>query len=137
MPRGEVVRLTPVVVDVIQLPHIVDEPFRGVRNHFPWRAVAGDRHPPLVVDATVSTHLEVLRAVPVGRFGFVEGVAHAGALYRFLGHAVDAGRLGDSGTVEHCGQHVDDMVELMAQPAALDDPLWPVDDQPVAGAAEV
>ena len=86
MLLGHVVGLRPVLGPVVELPHVVLEGGLGVGRQ--PGIVPGHRRPPLVVDAPIADQLEVLRGVALGGVGGVEGVAHAGALVRPLGHAV-------------------------------------------------
>ena len=95
------------------------------------------RGPALVVDAAVAEHLEVLRLVPLGRLGVVEGVEHADAFDRVLLDAVHRDRLGQAGRLEDRRRDVDHVVELRADLALGLDALGPVDDGAVARAAPV
>ena len=133
--RGEVAREAEVVAHVVQLPHVLLERMEGLER--PGLAVDRPGEPAVVVDRAVPEHLEVLRGVSRGRRRVVERVDHADALDRMLAEAVHLARLGDAGSFEHGRRHVDDVVELRAQTPALRDPLRPMDDEPVAGAAVV
>ena len=64
----QVFRLAPVLVRVVQLPHVIVKGRQWFR-HVPWRAVPGDRGPTFVVDATVAEHLEILGLVSIGCLG--------------------------------------------------------------------
>ena len=97
----------------------------------------GNRAPSLVVDAPVGEHLEVLQVVALRHARPVERVEHGRALHGRLLDAVHHGRLGQPGRFEDRGRHVDHMRELGAQAAALLDPVGPVHDGAVAGAAPV
>ena len=99
--------------------------------------MAGDRRPTLVVDPTVADHLEVLGLTAVGGVGVIEQVGHGDAVERLLFEAVDHGRFGKMGHIEHGRGHVDDVVELVADLALGGEPVGPVDDGAVAGAPEV
>ena len=90
---GQVVRLAPVLVGVVELPDVVVEGRGLLADQEPRRLVPRHRGPALVVDAAVAEHLEVLRLVPLGRLGVVERVQHADAFDRVLLHAVDRERL--------------------------------------------
>ncbi len=115
MLLGEVVRLRPVGVGVVELPDVVVEGRHdGVDAGLPRRAVLGHRGPALVVDAAVAEHLEVLRLVALGGVGVVEAVGHADALDRLLLHPVDHHRRRQPGHLEHRRGDVDDVVELRA-----------------------
>ena len=103
----------------------------------PRNAVPGYRRPSLVVDAAVAEHLEVLRFVPVRRFGVVEGVHHAEAFERRLLDAVDDCRMGESGGFEDRRRDVDHMMELAADLAFGLDAVRPMDDRAVPRAAPV
>ena len=71
------------------------------------------------------------------RLGVVEAVQHAGAFHRRLQHAVDHRRFGEAGGFEDRRGDVDDVGELRTQTTLLLDPVGPVDDRAVAGAAPV
>ena len=60
---GEVVGLGPVLLDVVELPHVVVE---AVLGRQPRVLVLGDRGPAEVVDGAVADHLEVLGRVLLG-----------------------------------------------------------------------
>ena len=103
--RRQVMRLRPVVRSVVQLPDVVVEG-RQLLGRQPGRAVPRDGTPPLVVDAAVPGHLEVLQVVALGRGGLIEAVEHARALDRRLRHAVHhrrarAGRLPRGSSAPH------------------------------------
>ena len=78
MGLRQVVRLGPVGVGVVQLPDVLVE--RLLQRPDPRHGVPGHRGPPLVVDAAVAEHLEVLRRVTFRGIRVVERVHHAGAL---------------------------------------------------------
>ncbi len=134
---GQVVRLAPVLVGVVELPDVVVEGGHLLADEQPGRLVPRHRGPALVVDAAVAEHLEVLRLVPLGRLGVVERVQHADALDGLLLHAVHRDRLGESRRLEDRRRDVDDVVELRAHLALRLDPLRPVHDRAVARAAPV
>ena len=90
-----------------------------------------------MVDRPVGHHLEVLRRPRALGLRVVEGVEHRHAFDRLLRDAVDDLRLGDLARFQDRRHDVDDVVELVADLALRLDPLGPVDDQRVAGAAEV
>ena len=96
-----------------------------------------DGRPALVVDASVTCHLEVLCLAPLGSFGIVERVRHADALDRPLLDAVYGERLGETGDFENGRRDVDDMMKLGADLSLTFDSLGPMHDGAVAGAAEV
>ena len=133
----QVLRLRPVLVAVVQLPDVVVERRHLPAAHLPRCGVLGHSAPPLVVDAAVAEHLEVLCFVPLRRRGVVEAVEHARALVRALHHAVYHRRLGEAGCLEHRRREVDDVAELMALAALLRDAFRPVHDRAVARAAPV
>ncbi len=107
----------------------------GLRR--PGQLVDGGGEPAVGVDGAVAEHLEVLRRVALRRLRVVERVDHAHALDRRLHGAVDALRLGQTGSLEHRRGDVDDVGELRAHPALVLDPLRPAHDHAIAGAAEV
>ena len=80
----EVVGLAVVDATVVQLPQVVVERRHLAADHHPRRLVLGHRAAPLVVDAAIAEHLEVLQVVAFGRVGGVEREEHAGALHRRL-----------------------------------------------------
>ena len=133
----QVAGLAVVAVPVVELPHVVVERRQDATDHDPGCLVLGDRAPALVVDTAVGKHLEVLQVVALRGVALVEAVQHAGALHRRLQHAVDHGRLGQPGRLEDGRRQVDHVGELGAQAAGLLDPVRPVHDGPVAGAAPV
>ena len=77
MLGGQVLGLCPVVVDVVELPHVIVERRQGGPEQ-PRDAVSSDRHPPLVVDATVARHLEVLGLSTVCRMSTIDEVSQSG-----------------------------------------------------------
>ncbi len=129
--------LAVVDVAVVQLPQVVVERRHLAADHHPRRLVLGHRTPPLVVDAAIAEHLEVLQVVTLRRRRLVERVEHAGALDRRLLHAIDHRRFGEPCRFEDGRREVDDVGELRAQPTLLLDPVGPVHDGAVAGAAPV
>ena len=131
----QVLRLRPVGVGVVQLPHVVVE--RALVGADPRHAVPRHRRPSLVVDAAVAEHLEVLRFVPLGRLGVVEGVEHAEAFDRRLLDAVDDRRMRQARGLEDRRRDVDDVMELAADLALGLDAVRPVHDRAVARAAPV
>ena len=132
---GEVLRLAPVLVGVVELPDVIVER-RGLFLR-PGVRVPGHRGPALVIDAAVAEHLEVLRLVPLRRLGVVERIEHADAFDRRLRHAVHRERLGYSCRFENRRRDVDDVAELRADLALGLDAFRPVDDGAVACAAPV
>ena len=131
----QVLRLRPVGVGVVELPHVVVE--GALVGAEPRHAVPRHRRPPLVVDAAVAEHLEVLRLVPLGRLGVVERVEHAEAFERRLLHAVDDRRMRQAGGFEDRRRDVDHVMELAADLALRLDAVRPVHDRAVARAAPV
>ena len=59
---------------LVQFPDVVVEGRDRIVHGCPWRAALRDRGPPLVVDAAVTEHLEVLGLVPLRRLCLVERV---------------------------------------------------------------
>src|SRR5664280_1878410 len=93
------------------------------------RLVAGDRLPPVGVDAPVAHHLEVLDMLVGGGIGGVERVGEGDTRKRDLLEApVGGGCLDAEGLVDG-GDDVVDVVELVTQGAGAGDALGPVDDQ--------
>ena len=85
----------------------------------------------------MAEHLEVLGPLAGGLGTLIEGVGEAGPLDGLLGHAVDLCRGLYARHLEYGGRDVADMVELVADLAALRDPRRPVHDQRVADPAAV
>ena len=133
--RGQVVGLTEVLVDVIELPDVVRE--RRILRKQPWNRVACRRDPAVVVDGAVAEHLEVLRLPAVCSLRVVRGVEHRHAVHRTLVHAVDRPGLGDTRGLESRRRHVDHVVELAAELAPGLDACRPLQDHAVPRAAEV
>ena len=132
---GEVLRLAPVLVGVVELPDVIVER-RGLFLR-PRVGVPRHRGPALVIDAAVAEHLEVLRLVPLRRLGVVERIEHADAFDRRLRDAVHRERFGYSRRFEDRWRDVDDVAELRADLALGLDALRPVDDGAVARPAPV
>ena len=97
----------------------------------------GDPGPPLVIDATVAEHLEILQVVHLGRIGLVEGIGHAEPFERSLLDAIDRGGRRNAGNLEHGRGNIDDMGELRADLVAGLNSLGPVHDRAIAGTAPV
>ena len=95
------------------------------------------RRPPLVIDAAIAEHLEILHVVRLGRLRIGEGRRHADAFERRLRDAVDHRRLGKPGDLENGPGHVDHVMELRPDLALALDAVRPVHDRPVARAAPV
>ena len=130
------VRLGP-VVGRVELPHVVVEGRAApasITNGVLWRVTAG---PALVVDPAVAEHLEVLQVVRSRPPRVVEGVQHARPVQRLLLDAVDEVGRREPGRLEDGRRDVDDVSELAAHlPLGLE-PVGPVHDGAVAGAAPV
>jgi hypothetical protein len=123
MLGGQVVDLGVVLSHVVELPGVVVE--RGVvvgGALVVGRAdgLVGDRLPPLVVEGPAPEHLEVLGLVAPGCTGPVLGqqVGEAGAVDGPLRHVVDGHRRVDAHELEHGGQDVDGVGELVADATA-------------------
>ena len=126
---GQVVHLVEVLVQVVKLPRVVGEVGPGL--------VPGHRLPALMPEAPVAEHFEVLGPLAGGLVAATEGVGEAGPLDGLLGDAVDLGRGLHARHLEYGRRDVADMVELVADLAALPDPRRPVHDQRVADPAAV
>ncbi len=131
--RGQIVRRTEVLFDVVQFPFVFQQGMP--RLALPGGAVNGMGQPAVVVDAAVAEDLEVLRLVPVFRFGVVKRVDHAHAFDGRLRRAVDGLGLGQAGRFEDGRRDVDDVVPLRPHLTLGLDSLGPVDDQRIAAAA--
>src|SRR5207247_9691539 len=103
----------------------------------PGWGVARDRGPPIVVDAAVAEHLEVLRPPAVAFGPAVERIAHAHTLDRALLDTVDSCWLREACGLEHRGCNVDHMMKLRADLALRLDPARPVHDRAVTCTAPV
>ena len=132
---GQVVRLAPVLISVVELPVVIVECRDFLAPKEPWRAVSRHCGPAFVVDAAVAEHLEVLCLVPLGRLGVVERVRHADAFDRVLLDSIDEERFGQPSRLQDGRRHVDHVMELAADFAFRLDSLGPVHDRPVARAA--
>ena len=137
MVGDQVTGLAVVAAAVVELPDVVVERRQRAADHDPRCAVLGHRAPAPVIDAPVGEHLEVLQIVPFGCVRVLERVEHAAALHRGLLHTVDHGRLGQPGNLQDRRCHVDDVGELRPQTTSIVDPVGPVHDGAVAGAAPV
>ena len=93
--------------------------------------------PPLVVNAAVAEHLEVLRLMPIRRLCLVERIEHAYPFDRLLLYPVYRDRLRQPRRLEDGRRNIDDMVELPTHLALGSDSLRPVHDRPVARPAPV
>jgi hypothetical protein len=122
---GHVVKFPPVLVEGI-----------GPRLGLPGGLVHGPGHPAVVVDGPVAEDLEVLRGVPVLRLRVVEGIGHADPLDGALLEPVDLLRLRQAARLQDRRGDVDDVVELAPHFVLRLDPLRPVNDHPIASAAE-
>ena len=117
--RGDVVGLAEVLVQVVELEHLVVQRIGvGRTEGLPRRAVdLGAQEPAVVIERPLAHHLEVLRLVARRRLGIlrVEGVGEARALDRRLLDAVDDLRRADAGGLEDRRHDVDHVDELLAQ----------------------
>src|SRR5215471_12089122 len=134
---GQVVSLAPVLFGVIEFPHVVIEGRRLLADEEPWRFVPRYSCPTLVVDTSVAKHLEVLGLVTLCCLGVIERVEHAHALNGVLLHTVHKFRLWNSGSFENCRRHIDAMAKLPTHLAFGFNPLWPVNNGPIAGSTPV
>src|SRR3984885_15691118 len=132
---SQVLCLGPVFIGVVKLPDVVVE----CRGYFPLeeprRLVSRHRGPPLVVDAAIAEHLEVLRLMLLRRLGIIEGVCHADAFDRMLLDSVDECRLGNAGHFKDGWGNIDDVMELSTDFALSLASLWPMHDRAVASSA--
>src|SRR5687768_11087052 len=85
-----------------------------------------------MVNAAVAEHLKVLGLMPLTRAGVVEGIHHAHAFDGLLLHAVDGGRLRETGGFENRRRDVYYVMELRPDLAFCFDPFRPVHDGAVA-----
>ena len=137
---GEVLGLAEILVQVVELEHLVVEWIGiGRAKGFPGCAVhLGAQQPAFVIQRPLAEHLEILGFVPGGRLGVlrVKGVGEAYALDRRLFDAVH--RLGsiDAGDLQQGGHDIDDMHELLAQAALVLDSLRPGDHHALPHTAE-
>src|SRR5580698_8272986 len=107
---GQIVRLTPVFVGVVELPNVVVERRGYLAYKNPWRFMSCDRGPALVVNTAVAEHLEVLRLVLLCSLCVVERISHADALDGMLLDAIDEDRLGQAGHLKDGWRNVDQVV---------------------------
>src|SRR5205814_734196 len=87
------------------------------------------RPPPVVIDGSVSEHLEVLRMAIAARVRLVKGVREADPVHRGLPHAADLGGWLDAQQFEHCRHHVDDVRVLRTDLTPGFETLRPRDDE--------
>ena len=150
MLNSQVVGFGIVLVDVVQLPvvridideHLVinraaESPalFGGLGEARP--RPRADRPPAVVVDGTVTEHLEVLGVVVAGCGLIVESVGEAHPVDRRLAHAADALRRFNAQRFQDRRDEIDDVRILRAHLATRLDALGPRDDARVGGAAPV
>jgi hypothetical protein len=131
--RSYIVRLRPVARG-IELPNVVLD-FRELSSQQPWRAVPGTSRPPLVVDAAIDEHLEILRRVPIRRLRVIERIGNARAFDRLLLNAIDKRRRWYLRRLKNGRHHIDHMAKLIAQFALRFDAGGPANDHAVACAA--
>jgi hypothetical protein len=133
---GQVMGLGPVVVNVVELPHIVVEGGESGPEQ-PGDGVAGHRHPAFVVHPAIADHLEVLGLPPIGRLGVVEQIGHGDSVEWKLLDSVDEGGLWDTEHIEDGGGDVDDVVELVAHLTFALETTRPVDHRAITRPSEV
>src|SRR5271169_4472582 len=97
---GQIVRLRPVFVEVVQLPFVlIWSPFehflRQTGNPRRARPKRG-RYPTVMVDGAAAHNLEVLRLVARLGFCIAKGLAEADTIDRILRNAVDHARWSDA-----------------------------------------
>src|SRR5260370_12585871 len=131
---GDVLRLTEIVVGVVELPLILAEPGRRACD-VPWDAVPGHRGPPVVVNSAIAEHFEVLRAVPGRGFRVGEGIHHTDTLDRLLPYAVDKFGLRQPRGLENSRRDIDYVMPLGPDTARVLDARWPRDHRSVSLAA--
>jgi len=95
------------------------------------------RGPAFMVDAAVAKHFEILRLMPLGGFGVVEGVSHTDALEGGLLDAVHDLGLREASDIEDGRGHINDMSKLRTDFPFGFDPPGPVDDGTVPRSAPV
>src|ERR1019366_10267697 len=98
----------------------------------PGRAVPSHCGPPLMVDAAIAEHLEILGLASFGGLGVVEGIQHADTFQRSLLHAVNDRGCRQPGGFQNRRRYVDDVMKLRADLALSLDPVWPVHNRAVA-----
>ena len=95
---GKVVGFGEVLVDVVELPLIVEDRRQstlGLGSRVPWsNPRRRRRYPSVVVDAPVAKHLEILRGVLRRRLRIIKRIKQARAFDGLLRYAVDARRRG-------------------------------------------
>src|SRR5215204_2233425 len=128
-------RLGPIVGGV-ELPYVVVVGRRLLRKGA-WGAVTAYGGPPLVIDAAVDDHLEVLGLAALRRTRVLERTHHAHSVQRHLLDAMDADRLWQPRCFQYRRGDIVHVVELRTYLAASLEAVRPVHDRAVAGAAPV
>ena len=125
--RGQVMALREVGCQLVKFPTVLLE----------GQALGVARHgfPALLPDGPVTQHLEDLAGLARRRIGCAEGVGHAGAVHRHLGHAPVHGRRRYGQQFVQRGRDVDDVVVLRAYLTAGRNALGPMHDERGANAA--
>ena len=131
---GHIVALGPVLGQVVELPrHVVERILVNWPDNIPRRADhfrAGD--PAIVIEGVVAHHFKVLRLMREGvGIGHIECIGKAGAFDRRLLDAVHGlGRV-NVGGFENGGDHVNNVVELIANAANILDVSRPGNGHPL------
>ncbi len=121
---GEILRLTEIVVRIVELPLIFTE-LRRRSGDIPWNAMPGHRGPAVMIDPAIAKHLKVLSRMGCRRFSIGKGVFHAYSFHRFLLDAVDGLRLRQFCRHQDCRCDIDDVMPLGANAAGVLDPRGP------------
>ena len=93
--------------------------------------------PAILIQRTVTEHLEVLNRVTLRRIGVIQAIHQARTCHRLLNRPVHTGWLWQAGRFENRGRNIDHVRELAADLALALDALRPVDHHAVTGAAKV
>src|ERR1700756_3503154 len=92
-------------------------------------------HPSLVIDSSISKHLEILCGVPLLGLSVVEAIDHRRAVERSLHSSTHSVREGEAGCFQHGRRYVGDVGKLRTDLSLGFDARRPVDHQSVGGSA--
>src|SRR5205814_9104828 len=110
--RGEIVGLAEVLGYMVKFPSVLGE--RRKRHHQPGNRMTRACHPAIVINSTVSKHLEILSRVCLLGFGIVESINHRHSIERSLRRSVDALRKRQADCLQYSRRNVSNMSELRA-----------------------
>src|SRR5262249_31722191 len=123
-------------LDVVEFPLLLV----GVEaraHRLPRHERKSRRHPAVMVDTAVGSHLKILRRAPFLGLRIVERIGETYAFDRSLRDTVKLSWRSDPDHFIERWHDVDDMHELLAQSGAIFNPGWPRQDHRIASATEV